>query len=157
VTPARISLPPGRLRKVSLFKTCGRKAFATIRGSLGGKSCFVRGDRGCGETSFPSLISLLSGFWVHPQGSGGGRGGGGGVTPSRLRSSLRRFLCGRRRSKNHWFRLSRLIADPPVVLPLSAKRMFKMLWQKRASNDQKHSSVQRLKAYVYSATLARCR
>jgi len=118
VTPARISLLSGRLRKV-LFKTCGRKAFAIIRGSLGGKSCFVRGDRGCEETSFLSLISLLFGFWVHPQGSRGGRGGGGGVTPLRLRSFLRRFLCRRRRFQNHWFRLSRFIADPFVMFFVS--------------------------------------
>ena len=67
--PARISLLPGRLRKF-FFQTCGRKAFAVIQGSSGGKSCFVRGDPGYEETSFFSFISFLSGFWVHPQGSG---------------------------------------------------------------------------------------
>jgi hypothetical protein len=68
VIPARISLLPGRLRK--FFKTCGRKAFVVIRRSSGGKSCFVRGDQGYEKTSFLSLIFILFGFWVHPQGSG---------------------------------------------------------------------------------------
>jgi hypothetical protein len=81
-------------------------------GPLGARVALLEVTGGVGKRAFSlsSLFFLVSGFT--PRSQGGDGVGEGGVTPSRLRSSLRRFLCRRRRSKNHWFRLSRLIADP---------------------------------------------
>jgi hypothetical protein len=134
VTPARISLPPGRLRKVFSLKHVAARLLPPSGGPLGARVALLEVTGGVGKRAFPlsSLSFLVSGFT--PRGQGGDGAGEGGSRP-RASDHLSDDSCaGGDDPKTIG---SACLASSPT-LPwcylLSAKRMFKMLWQKRVDD-----------------------
>jgi hypothetical protein len=81
VTPARISLPPGRLRKVYSLKHVAARLLPPSGGPLGARVALLEVTGGVGKrvSSLSSLFFLVSGFT--PRGQGGDGVGEGGSRP----------------------------------------------------------------------------